>query len=222
MLETKQRKLSVVVPVFNEAGLIDELIKEIVKAFKKTEYEYELILVNDGSTDNSDQKIATAAKKDKNIVSLNFSRNFGKEIALTAGLHHCGGEGAIMLDADLQHPPSLIPKFIEAWEKGADVVVGIRADKSSGTRVKRIGSKIYYWLINKMSETEVTRNSTDYRLLDRRVVESFNMMGEHNRITRGLIDWLGFKRTLIEFESPNRSVGEATLQLQKTSKACDR
>jgi dolichol-phosphate mannosyltransferase len=144
------------------------------------------------------------------VTVLNLSRNFGKEIAITAGIFHASGDAVIILDADGQHPPKLLPKFIEKWQDGAQVVVGVRASNQDEGLIKKYGSKLFYRLFNSASGASIVPRSTDFRLLDRAVVEEFKACSERNRITRGLIDWLGFERSYIEFNSPARIAGTAS------------
>ena len=140
---------------------------------------------------------------------LEFSRNFGKEIATSAGLHHALGEAAIMIDADLQHPSEFIPEFVEKWENGAPVVVGIREKNKGEELFKRIGSALFYRIMNLIGETQIIPNATDFRLLDRKVIEEFKKFTERNRITRALVDWLGFEIARVYFRANERKSGKA-------------
>lgn len=201
--------VSIIIPIFNEGKNIAPLHKELVNAFALVNYEFEILFVNDGSTDNSFFELQKLDKKDSRIRIIDLSRNFGKEMATTAGINHCKGDACILLDADLQHPPRLIPLFIEHWENGNEVVIGVRNKSKSDTLVKRVGSSYFYWLINKIAETKITPNATDFRLLDRVVIDEFNKISEKNRMTRALIDWLGFKREYIYFNADERLNGNA-------------
>ena len=147
---------------------------------------------------------------------IELSRNFGKEMAVTAGLATAHGVAAIIIDADLQHPPHLLPEFIDAWKDGNEVVIGVRAaDKQYASFIKRQGSRIFYRLINSLSPVEIMPNATDYRLIDRVVIDAYNRFTEHNRMTRGLIDWLGFKRSYITFKPAPRANGEVSYSVRK-------
>ncbi len=192
-----------------------ELIK-ILKGLKK--FDYEIIFVNDGSSDNSEEVIEDIASRDRKVKYVGFSRNFGKEIATSAGIHSARGDAAIMLDADLQHPPELIPKFLDKWQDGADVVVGVRKNSNSEAVVKRIGSFWFYKIMNLIGETSITPNATDYRLLDKKVIQEFNRFTERNRVTRGLLDWLGFKKEFIYFNTNDRKSGKAAYNYLKLLK----
>lgn len=210
---------SFVVPVYNEsAGLADfhdSLTASIKHSVKQA---YEIIYIDDGSTDGTGQLIAGWSKDDPKIRLVRLSRNFGKEIATTAGLHEANGQAIITLDADGQHPVNLIPEFIKRWEAGQKVVVGVRtANQKEGFR-KRYGSKWFYGLFNRLSGMKLTPGATDFRLIDRSVQQEFKRMTERNRITRGLIDWLGYERDYIEFEASPRIAGEAGYSFRKLSK----
>lgn len=208
--------VSVVVPVFNEASGLkafnDSLIEVLDKNYKN---EYELLYVNDGSTDSTASLVAEFAAKNKAVGLLSLSRNFGKEIATTAGLHAAAGQAVITIDADNQHPPELIPDFVEKWRAGSKVVVGVRmANKNEGF-TKRYGSKLFYWLFNRFTSVNLVAGATDYRLIDSSVQKQFNKMTERNRITRGLIDWLGYNRTYIYFKANARLSGDAGYSIKK-------
>ena len=213
-----QKTISIIVPVFNEEKNIPLINEEILKVFSSLPYEYEIIFVNDGSKDFSQLAIEILTKSDKRIKSIEFSRNFGKEVATSAGLQYSTGDAAIMVDADLQHPVSLIPQFIQRWEKGADVVIGLRTKNNGQSLVKSFCSFLYYKIINAISDTPIESGATDFRLIDRKVINEFNRFTEHERITRGLIDWLGFKREFIEFEANERINGVASYSFLKLIK----
>jgi glycosyltransferase involved in cell wall biosynthesis len=210
---SKTTLISVIVPVRNEAANLPELYRQLVRVFiRLPDYRYEFIFVDDGSTDKSVRVIQKLEKSDNKIRLIRLARNFGKEIATTAGLHKARGQAAIMIDADLQHPPSLIPEMISKWrENGYDVVIGRRRNtKSSASFIKRATSQWFYLFINRIANVEIVPNTTDYRLLDKVVIREFNRFTERNRMTRGLIDWLGFSRTYVDFVPAKRLYGRAT------------
>ncbi len=213
--------ISIIIPVFNEEKNIPLIYQALTDVFKNSlnNYNYELIFIDDGSKDSSCSEIKKLSATDNHVILLEFSRNFGKELALTAGLNNCHGDAAIMIDADLQHPVELIPDFIKKWEENdIDIVIGIRqANKKEGF-IKRLGSKIYYKIINKISNTNILPNATDYRLLDRIVIDEFNKFTERGRMTRALIDWLGFKRDYIYFIANERQFGKASYNIPKLIK----
>ncbi len=201
--------ISVVVPVYREARNLERLVEELTRATGSvTAAEFEFIFVNDGSPDNSLEvlKTITARRPDCKIVDL--SRNFGKEIALSAGVHYASGDAVICIDADLQHPPELIPSMVQAWRDGAEVVLGVRRSSEKQAIARRLGSSVYYWIMGKIADTTVVSHSTDYRLISRGVIDAFNQIGERQRMFRGLVDWLGFKRVQVEFDAPARQHGE--------------
>lgn len=196
-------------PVYNESKNLDFFCREINSVLNKIpNLTYEIIFVNDGSKDNSRNVLKNLANQNNKIKYLDFTKNFGKEIATTAGLNFCQGEAAITIDADLQHPLYLIPKFIKYWQKGHKVVIGVRNKSKSDKTTKKIGSWMFYKIINNISETKMVQGSTDYRLLDRQVIDEFNKLKEKNRITRGLIDWLGFDKKYIYFDAQDRKEGK--------------
>lgn len=209
--------ISIIIPVCNERRSLPELYRRIGEAMVglAERYDYEMIVVDDGSTDGSDQIVASLAQGDSRVQQIIFSRNFGKEIATSAGLAFAHGSAAIMLDADLQHPPELIPEFLQLWEQGAEVAVGVRKTNQGEGKVKRMGSWLFYRIMAKIAEIDVTPNATDYRLLDRQVIDEFNRFTERNRMTRALIDWLGFKRDYVYFDAPRREGGAASYSIRK-------
>ena len=203
--------ISIVVPVYNEEKNIPLLFVGLKRVFiQMQQYSWEIIFVNDGSADGSWVEIEKLANENENVKYINFSRNFGKEIATTAGINHCKGDACIMIDADLQHPPAVISELLKRWEKGAEDVVGVRKNNNRESLVKSFGSWFYYKIINRISDTSIIANATDFRLLDRMVIDAFNRLSERNRITRGLISWLGFQREYVYFESPKRINGKAS------------
>ena len=205
----KHKLISIVIPVFNEEKNIYKLYFALTKVLSRTDKNFEIIFVNDGSQDKSQLKIERLKKIDSRVRLISLTRNFGKELATTAGINHCQGEACIMIDADLQHPPALIPKFIAKWEGGASVVIGVRKSNRGEGLTKKIGSRLFYKIINKISETRLVPNATDYRLLDRAVINEFNKFSERNRMTRALIDWLGFDTEYLYFDAGKRASGQA-------------
>ena len=210
-----KKKLSVIVPVYNEEKNVSLLYQALVQiATELSNYEFEFIFVNDGSKDNSWQTLEKIAV-DSRVVAIDFSRNFGKELALTAGVQNCTGDAAIFLDADLQHPPALIPQFVKKWEHGAEVVAGIRKSTEKKSFIKDVGSKVFYALMRRFSRNVVTQNSTDFKLIDRKVINELVKFTEHNRLFRGLIEWMGFKTETIEFTAAERINGVASYSIKK-------
>ena len=209
--------ISIIIPAYNEEKNIPLAYLELQKIFKicSEKYAFEIVFVNDGSRDNTLAEIEKLADQDSQVKYIDFSRNFGKEVATTAGLNSCNGDACIMVDADLQHPIDLIPEFIKKWELGADVVVGVRNKNKSVGWLKKAGSAAFYKIINKIAEVKVVPNATDFRLIDRIVIDEFNRFTESKRMTRALIDWLGFKRDYIYFDANERINGEASYNFWK-------
>lgn len=206
--------ISIVIPVYNEsAGIKRFLDGELLPELEKLNTKSEVILVNDGSEDQTLEKIKETEliqKLPTRIIS--FSRNFGKEIALSAGLKYAKGDAAMMIDADGQHPVEAIPEMIKKWEEGYDIVTAVRG---TNTTKHRLGSKIYYFLTRLFGNKNVTVGALDFRLLDKAVIIEFNKFTEHNRLTRGLIDWLGFKEATVKVKTKNRLDGKPTYSFKK-------
>lgn len=212
--------VSIIVPVFNEQESLVLFFEEFKKIWSKlnNKYDYELIFVNDGSADNSSRIIDIISRHDRRVEQLEFSRNFGKEIAITAGLQRARGACAIMIDGDLQHPIELIPDFLSCWQKGYDVVVGVRRPSRNDGLVKRLGSYAFYKIMHVISENKLIPRSTDFRLVDRQVIDEFGRFTERNRISRGLLDWLGFKKDYIYFDACPRRAGQPGYKLFKLTR----
>lgn len=210
--------ISIIVPFFNEAENLEPLYRAIDKTIRKLPYDFEIIFVDDGSQDKSLQVLRDLEKKDKRVIVIELVRNFGKEIALTAGLHATRGNAAIMMDADLQHPPELIPEFIEKWEKGAEAVVGVRNGNHGQSWFKAALSKLFYKMVNSISDTAIVPSATDFRLVDQIIIDEFCSFTERNRLTRALIDWLGFRHDYVYFTAPARYKGKASYSFIKLIK----
>lgn len=208
--------ISVIVPAYNEEKNIRLFVDRLVKVTEKeNKYDWEVIFINDGSSDNSQNELEKVSKENTLVKVIEFSRNFGKEIATTAGIHYCRGDAAIILDSDLQHPPELISEFIEKWEKGAEVVIGVRRRDQKEGIIKKTGGWLFYKIINKISETKLIPNSCDFRLLDRLVINEFNRFTEKYRMTRALVDWLGFRRDYVYFTTDERIHGQAGYSVRR-------
>lgn len=208
------RSVTIVIPAFNEADNVESFYRELAEILP-ARYQYELLFVDDGSEDETAQKIEKLHQVDDRVKLLRFSRNFGKELATTAGLHHASGDAILTMDADGQHPVGLVPRFLELWEEGKQVVVGVRQSNEKEGFVKRYGSRLFHWLFNRIADVDLAPGSTDFRLVDRSVQEAFVELPEANRITRGLIDWLGFERAYIDFHANPRTHGVAAYDTRK-------
>lgn len=218
MSKENEPTLSVVVPMFNEAEGIEKFYNQLIDQLSGLNLSYEVIFCNDGSRDDTSSIVKKLIKDKTNIKLLTLTTNFGKENALTAGIFASRGQAILMIDADGQHPIELIPKFIEQWQDGSKVVIGVRQSNHKAGLFKLGGSKIFYWLINLMGGKELVPRSTDFRLIDRQVQRAFMTMPERDRITRGLIDWLGFKASYIYFSANPRIYGKATQNPKKLIK----
>ncbi len=207
--------ISIVVPIYNEAENIPNFFVSLVKILLglETKYDWEIIFVDDGSRDTSVSELSKI--NDNRVRVIELSRNFGKEAALSAGLSQARGEAAIMIDADFQHPMELIPELVKKWEAGAEVVVGVRNKNKKAGLIKRAGSFVFYKVISHISALEMKPNETDFRLVSREVINAFNKLTETNRMTRALIDWLGFKRDYLYFEANERADGHAGYSIPK-------
>lgn len=210
--------VTIVTPVYNEAESIPYFHKEISAVAKNSNYKFTVIYVDDGSTDDSVKIIESLKPKHCKIRLVELSRNFGKEIATTAGIEASDGDAVVIVDSDLQHPISAIPEFIKKWEEGYEVVVGVRKTHSHNNVVKKLGSGLFYKIMNRISETKLVPHSTDFRLMDRKVVDVFGTFTERQRITRGLIDWLGFRRGFVYFEAGKRLYGTPSYSTAKLMK----
>lgn len=210
-----EKLISIIVPMHNEAANVRPLYHQLAEQADHLPYRFEFIFVDDGSTDTSILLLERLATSDARVQVLEFARNFGKEAAMSAGLHAARGDAAIMLDADLQHPPELLGAFLRRWEKGADVVVGVRRYNKNEGWFKRWSSARFYQIMQKIAHTQITPHASDFRLLDRQVIDTFSRLTERNRITRGLIDWLGFERAYVHYEAGERLRGERSYTVRK-------
>ncbi|MEO6573956.1 MAG: glycosyltransferase family 2 protein [Polyangiaceae bacterium] len=208
--------VSIVVPLFNEAASLEPLVERceaMARSVPGITWEY--VFVNDGSTDESLLVLHKMARAKPQVKVVDLSRNFGKEAAISAGLHYASGDAVVCMDADLQHPPELIADFVEAWRNGAEVVVAIRRTTEKKTFLRRLGSFGYHFIMKRISDHASVSQSTDFRLIDRKVCDALLLIHERQRLFRGLVDWLGFKRVNIEFDAAARQYGTPTYSLQK-------
>jgi dolichol-phosphate mannosyltransferase len=203
--------LSVVAPVYQEEATIERFCSTVDEALAGVPYE--LILVDDGSTDETAAKLARLAAADPRIKVLLLSRNFGHQAALTAGLDRAGGNVAVTLDSDLQDPPSLIPKLLERWKAGADVVYAVRRVRAGESRFKLRTARLFYRVFRSLSSVELQPNSGDYRLFDRRVLDALLSMGERSRFLRGMSIWVGFTQDSVAYDRDARFAGETKFTL---------
>ncbi|MDL2363071.1 MAG: glycosyltransferase family 2 protein [Patescibacteria group bacterium] len=208
--------LSVVVPLYNEAAGLNVFHKSLLTVITKTVGDnYEIVYCDDGSTDDTNKIVRAIAKSSPRVELISFSRNFGKESALAAGIAEANGQAILMIDGDGQHPVSLIPEFLSAWRSGSQVVVGVRTNNLNEGWFKRVGSKNFYRLFNRLSQQDLVPGSSDFRLIDREVQKAFLELHESDRMTRALIDWLGFERNFIEYQANARMHGIAGYNRRK-------
>lgn len=199
------------IPVYGEAGNLPKLYAALVLVVARlVQFDWRFVFVNDGSPDTSWEFIARLAKEDPRVSGIDLSRNFGKEIALTAGVHACKkADAVICMDADLQHPPDLISELVREWQSGAEIVVTLRRSIERQPLLRRIGSHGYYWLMSKLSGLDMRSQTTDFRLYDKKVVTAFCQATERQRMFRGIMDWLGFRKAYVPFDAGPRESGQA-------------
>lgn len=209
MTSASSTLVSVVAPCFNEAECLGEFHRELSDVVAGLPYEFEFILVDDGSTDRTAEIATGLARSDSRVRVISFSRNFGHQAALLAGFDAARGEAVITMDADLQHPPALIPELLAIWREGADIVFTLRRETAGAGLWKRLTSGAFYWLINRVSVTPIHPGAADFRLMGRTASDSFRQLREYHRFNRGLVSWLGFEARAIEFDAPPRFAGKS-------------
>ncbi len=217
-MNESKKDVALVIPVHNESTGLYEFYDAVEKVLSKLpQYNWKVLFIDDGSQDDSWEIINELCLKHYDVKGLALSRNFGKEIALTAGVEYLSGktDAAIFMDADLQHPPELIPELLVEWEKGFEVVATIRKQPSNGTLTRKIGSKMFYSMMARFADVEITPNGTDFRLLDKKVINELSHFTERTRMFRGLIDWMGFKKQYISFDAPARIGSSPSYTLHK-------
>ena len=211
-------KYSIVVPVYNEEEVIHETYRRLTEVMHSTKEAYELLFVNDGSRDRTAEIIKEYSEQDPAVVLLDFARNFGHQIAITAGMDYARGEAVVVIDADLQDPPELILEMIEKWKQGFDVVYAKRTKRKGETYFKKQTAAMFYRFLRAMTDIDIPLDTGDFRLLDRKVCNQMNSIQEKNRFVRGLVSWVGFKQTAVEYERDERLAGESKYPLKKMLK----
>jgi dolichol-phosphate mannosyltransferase len=204
-----------VLPVFDEAENIGEVYEALTTHLARLDEPYEILFVDDGSRDGSLDRIRDLTTCDSRVKGVSLSRNFGHQIAISAGLEHASGDAVVVMDADLQHPPELIPTMVALWRDGYDVVYTIRDGRDHAGPLKRWSASLFYRLMNRMCDIEITANTPDFRLMDRRVVDALRQMPERTRFLRGLVRWVGFRQTALRFVAAPRSHGRTKYPLSK-------
>ena len=209
------KKVSFVVPVYNEESNLKEFHKRMTAVMAALTYDYEIIFVDDGSSDTSPILLQELADQDNHVEAYLLSRNYGHQLALTCGLDHAEGDAVITMDGDLQHPPEMVPEMLANWEKGFQIVQTIRKATEDASFLKRFTSSVYYLLINKLSRVEITPGGSDFRLMDKQAVQAFRLYRERARFIRGMVNTLGFKVARMEFVAPPRFAGKSKYSLHK-------
>ena len=213
------KKVSVVIPMYYEEEVANECYTRMKKVLGDLKnYEHELIFVNDGSKDKTLPILEEIAKKDNNVKVISFSRNFGHQAAVTAGLKKVTGDARVIIDADLQDPPELIPEMLKLWEDGNEVIYGKRKTREGESHFKLFTAKMFYKTLNALSDVEIPKDTGDFRLVDRKVVDTINSLPEHNKFLRGLFSWVGYKQIPYEYERKERFAGTTKYPLKKMLK----
>ncbi|PTU02250.1 glycosyltransferase [Pseudomonas sp. HMWF031] len=202
-------KVSLIVPVFNEEQAINLFYQAVRRELRLDRTEVEIVFINDGSSDRTVEQATALAQADDQVVLINFSRNFGKEPALFAGLEYATGDAVIPMDVDLQDPISVIPLLIEQWQKGADVVLAKRRNRATDSYLKRHSASLFYHLLNRISYTRIEENVGDFRLMDRKVVNVIRTLPEHQLFMKGVLSWAGFNSVVVEYERARRVAGDS-------------
>ncbi|MBI9078892.1 MAG: glycosyltransferase family 2 protein [Pseudodesulfovibrio sp.] len=207
--------LSFVVPMYNENAAIPIFLKRVRAVMESLGESYEIVCVNDGSTDETLSQLIEAQKTDARLKVVDLSRNFGKEVALTAGIDHASGKAVIPIDADLQDPPEIIGEMVNKWREGYEVVIAIRSDRSVDSFLKRNAAKWFYSVMKRMGEISIPPNAGDFRLMDRKVVDSLKRVTERTRFMKGLFAWLGYKKAVVYFVREKRAAGQTSWRYWK-------
>jgi dolichol-phosphate mannosyltransferase len=211
-------RYSVIVPVFNEEAVVGECYRRLTEVLSNLDAPWEILFVNDGSRDSSGDIIRQLAQRDPHVQLIDFARNFGHQIAITAGCHKARGEAIVVIDADLQDPPEVIPEMIGKWKEGFEVVYGKRAKRNGESLFKKMTSTFYYRLLRKLTDVSIPVDVGDFRLIDRKVCDAYNQLKEKNRYVRGLISWLGFSQAEVTFNRAARFAGVTKYPLRKMIK----
>ncbi|MCI9178055.1 MAG: glycosyltransferase family 2 protein [Clostridia bacterium] len=213
------KKVSVVIPMYYEEEVANECYQRMKKVLTSlSNYSYEIVFVNDGSQDKTLQILEDIAKEDKNVKILSFSRNFGHQCAVTAGIKYVTGDAVVIIDADLQDPPELLPEMLKLWEDGYEVIYGKRKLREGESKFKLLTAKMFYQTLNALSDVDIPKDTGDFRLVDKKVIEVINELPEHNKFLRGLFSWVGFKQIPFAYERKERFAGKTKYPLKKMLK----
>lgn len=208
-----RRSLSIIVPAFNEAASLAAFWPRLLGVIDSLGLDTEVIFVDDGSTDDTFAQILSLRHADRRVKVVSLSRNFGKEVALSAGLDHVAGDAAIPIDADLQHPPEVIRDLVAAWQAGFDIVIALRRDRGTESAMRRMASSVFHRLFARLAAVQVTRDAGDFRLLSRPVVDALRSLPERSRYMKGLYAWVGFRQTTVDYDVEMRRAGETKWSL---------
>lgn len=211
----RRQFVSIVVPCFNEEAVVRQTHGRLVGVLEKAGLPFEIIYVNDGSRDRTLEILDGLVDSDNRVRVLSFSRNFGHQLAVTAGIDYAAGDAVVLIDSDLQDPPELIPKMIQLWQEGKDVVYGVRESRSGESQFKLLTAQAFYRLINQISDVPIPLDTGDFRLMDRRVVDVLKKMPERDRFVRGMVSWVGFKQCPLPYARAERAAGESKYPLRK-------
>ena len=214
-----KKLITYIFPIYNESGNIDLLYQTMQQLLqqKATDYDFELVFINDGSRDDSLQKLYALQQQDNRIAVINFARNFGHQLAVTAGLDYAHGDAVIIMDSDMQDPPSVSFELIEKWQQGFDVVYAQRRTRQDSL-FKKMSASVFYWVLWKVAEITIPRNTGDFRLVDRKVVDTLKQFREHNRFLRGMVSYVGFRQAAVMFDRDKRHAGVTGYPLKKMLK----
>lgn len=210
--------LSVVIPCFNEQEVLEELYRRLSIVLRALKIRYEVVLVDDGSSDRTWMMMEELAAKDANVKVIKLSRNFGHQLALSCGLDQARGAAVLIIDADLQDPPELLPKMLEIWRNGIDVVYGQRTSRAGETKLKRLLAYGFYRIISRITGVSIPADTGDFRLMDRKALDALLLLQERHRFVRGMVSWIGFKQAPIKYERPARFAGETKYPIKKSLK----
>lgn len=211
-------KYSIIVPLYNEELVIEETYKRLTAVMEQTKEAYELVFVNDGSRDGTEKLAKQIIAQDSRVCLINFSRNFGHQTAISAGMDNACGQAVVVIDADLQDPPEVILDMIAKWKEGYDVVYGKRLVRKGETVFKKVTAKVFYRFLSSLTNIDIPTDTGDFRLIDRKVCDAMTTIKEKNRYIRGLVSWVGFKQTSVEYVREERFAGETKYPLKKMLK----
>ncbi len=207
--------ISIVTPVYNEEDNVVYFHDEVTRVMKDLAMDYEILYVNDGSTDDTEEKIRALAAADPHVRAISFARNFGHQVAITCGMDLADGDAVITMDGDMQHPPALIPRLVKKWQEGYDIVQTIRTATEDAGLVKRLTSAGYYAFINAIADSPIRPGGSDFRLMDRKAILTFRRFREHSRFIRGIVGNLGYRQTTVNFVAPPRHAGKSKFSMKK-------